>query len=480
MRIQLVRPWTKAVELLLRGMAVIGMLACAPLLCSAEKPLQILERQFTSLFNGHDLAGWSGDPEIWSVRAGAITAERRRLGPRTNYWLVSERGDVADFELRYQVRVIRTETNWWSNAGVVFRGVKAEGGDIHGYLADNATPNKGDTKFLELGGRDFLSYFGATTILPNGGGKGQIQWAAKADLPGRLQASFKKGDWNDIELVVRGERMTLLMNGVVCCDVLDNNVARRRMQGLLALKTWITETAESAVVQFRNVRIRDLPSIQDLTIKSRVDLLADEALGAFFPWLGTNAPGQDPQGVYTMSKGVLRVSGEKAGFLYSKSEYAQYRLVAEFRWGGMTSGFRKDQPRNAGIWVHARTGLVLSGQGFECQIREGDTGSLYMFPGTLGRVGGTEKTEPSQRFGRPGLPEGKVKGYRPPDEIEVPHGDWNRFEIICDGKKLRVLVNGKETIRAENVDPASGIIGIESSNAEIFFRKLELLPLEIR
>lgn len=30
---------------------------------------------FVSLFNGRDLAGWEGDPRIWSVQEGAITGQ---------------------------------------------------------------------------------------------------------------------------------------------------------------------------------------------------------------------------------------------------------------------------------------------------------------------------------------------------------------------------------------------------------------------
>ena len=31
------------------------------------------EDGFKSLFNGKDLSGWQGNPELWSVRDGAIT-----------------------------------------------------------------------------------------------------------------------------------------------------------------------------------------------------------------------------------------------------------------------------------------------------------------------------------------------------------------------------------------------------------------------
>ena len=56
---------------------------------------------------------------------------------------------------------------------------------------------------------------------------------------------------------------------------------------------------------------------------------------------------------------------------------------------------------------------------------------------------------------------------------------WNRFEVVCDQNRLSISVNGKVTIRADEIDPTCGFIQIESVNAEIYFRRLELLPLGI-
>ena len=52
---------------------------------------------FAPLFDGRTLAGWEGDPEIWSVRDGAIVGETtpdKQI--KTNTFLIWSQGNVDD------------------------------------------------------------------------------------------------------------------------------------------------------------------------------------------------------------------------------------------------------------------------------------------------------------------------------------------------------------------------------------------------
>ncbi len=84
-------------------------------------PLQAADKPdadgFVSLFNGKDLSGWEGDPELWSVEDGCITGKTN--GPdhlKYNKFLIWRDGEVADFELRCEFRL---EGN--NNSGVQYR-----------------------------------------------------------------------------------------------------------------------------------------------------------------------------------------------------------------------------------------------------------------------------------------------------------------------------------------------------------------------
>ena len=49
---------------------------------------QSAEAGFKSIFNGKDLTGWEGVPELWSVKDGTITAARIVLGGGSRSWKV--------------------------------------------------------------------------------------------------------------------------------------------------------------------------------------------------------------------------------------------------------------------------------------------------------------------------------------------------------------------------------------------------------
>ena len=59
------------------------------------------------LFNGKDLTGWDGNPDLWRVENGVIvgetTAQRKTSG---NTFLIWKGGEVGDFELTLKARVI--------------------------------------------------------------------------------------------------------------------------------------------------------------------------------------------------------------------------------------------------------------------------------------------------------------------------------------------------------------------------------------
>lgn len=70
-----------------------------------------------SLFNGKDLSGWDGDPRLWSVRDGVIHGETTPENvAKGNTFLISQHGDVKNFELRLSFRCNAT-----NNSGIQYR-----------------------------------------------------------------------------------------------------------------------------------------------------------------------------------------------------------------------------------------------------------------------------------------------------------------------------------------------------------------------
>lgn len=210
----------------------------------------------------------------------------------------------------------------------------------------------------------------------------------------------------------------------------------------------------------------------------------------------------DPEKVFTVADGLIRISGEEFGCITTNEEFENYRLIVEFRWGDKTFAPRTDKARDSGILLHS-VGEDGGSDGtwmhsIECQVIEGGTGdfivvgdgsknfqvtcpvaaekqgSSYVF-----HDGGDTVTITGGRinwFGRD--PEWKdVKGFRGKQDVEKETGKWNRVECIANGKEIMVYLNGKLVNHAVISMPRKGRIQIQSEGAEIFFRKITLQNL---
>ncbi len=71
----------------------------------------------------------------------------------------------------------------------------------------------------------------------------------------------------------------------------------------------------------------------------------------------------DPARVFSVTPtGDLRISGAEFGGITTEAAFADYHLVAEWRWGGETYYPRRWRARNSGILVHC-TGAEGDGLG---------------------------------------------------------------------------------------------------------------------
>lgn len=229
----------------------------------------------------------------------------------------------------------------------------------------------------------------------------------------------------------------------------------------------------------------------------------------------------DPKGNFTVTaddgQPVIHILGDGYGGLVTKDEYTNYHLVAEYRWGERTWGDRANSARDNGILIHGvgpeGGSLIQRVNGvspwitsIEYQIIEGGVGDFLVLYGEppyqvqatvdvemrpAGRSGQPQpfwkKGGTPRQVGRganrvnwfdkdPNLQSGK--GTRGANDIDTPGKGWTRLECIADGDRLTYLVNGVVVMEAYNVTPTAGKIQIQTEQAEIFFRKIELHPLK--
>src|SRR5262249_16678014 len=99
------------------------------------------ERGFKPLFNGHDLTGWAGQSEYWSVQEGAITGTTtKEHSAKSSTFLVAKVAAtnllVDDFELRFSYRIVANNPSGSANSGVLYRGRDLVNFAVAGYQAD--------------------------------------------------------------------------------------------------------------------------------------------------------------------------------------------------------------------------------------------------------------------------------------------------------------------------------------------------------
>ena len=225
-------------------------------------------------------------------------------------------------------------------------------------------------------------------------------------------------------------------------------------------------------------------------------------LTGLYKWVKDRGRDNDPKDVFTVKDGLLRISGEELGCVTSTDEFENFHLIMEFKWGEKTWAGRKDAARDSGMLVHstgedgAYSGIWM--HSIECQMIEGGTGDLLVVGDSTDnfhltaltapeldkncgvyKPGGQPRTITSGRINWWGRdPEWQdVKGFRGKQDVEKPIGEWNRYECIAQGDKITVLLNGVTVNAAFDVKPSRGRIQIQSEGAELFVRRVDVVPL---
>lgn len=201
------------------------------------------EEGFVPMFNGKDLSGWVNAncaPETWSIKDGVI----RCTGIPTGAMRTEKQYEnfILECEWRHLTSGGNSGVFIWgspiSAPGVPFlRGIEVQVLD-HGYMK-NADPKK--PRWFTTHG-DVFPIHGAT-MEPHGDHNGQRSFPSE-------ERSKPSPEWNHYRITGNNGTLTLAVNGKVVSGG-DKCFWRK---GYLALES------EGAPVEFRNVRIKELPS----------------------------------------------------------------------------------------------------------------------------------------------------------------------------------------------------------------------------
>jgi hypothetical protein len=190
---------------------------------------------FVQLFNGTDLAGWTGNKEGYPVRDGVIVVDPTKGGGGNLY---TEK-DYSDFVFRFEFRLTPGANN-----GIGIRapvtGDSAYGGMEIQILDEDSPRYRGWLK-------DYQHHGSIYGVVP-----------AK---PGHLKPV---GEWNTEEITARGNQITVKLNGVTIVDAdiekasTPQTIDHNQHPGLKNTTGRIGFLGHGDQVEFRNLRIKTL------------------------------------------------------------------------------------------------------------------------------------------------------------------------------------------------------------------------------
>ena len=193
------------------------------------------EEGFVDLFNGKNLDGWTGDKKSYQAQDGMIVINPDAGDSGGNLYTEKE---YDNFVLRFEFQLTPDANNGLgihapSTGNVAYDGIELQ-------IIDNKQTKYGELKPWQYHG----SVYGVI--------------AAKRD--------FQKpvGEWNEQEVVVRGSKIKVTLNGTVIIDhdVLeaskDGTVDGKGHPGLKRTTGHIAFLGHGDVVRFRNIRVKEL------------------------------------------------------------------------------------------------------------------------------------------------------------------------------------------------------------------------------
>jgi hypothetical protein len=208
-----------------------------------------------------------------------------------------------------------------------------------------------------------------------------------------------------------------------------------------------------------------LAAVASAPAQEAVDLFNGKDLSGWNAFLID--PDVKMEDVWSVQDGILVCKGEPLGYLFTKKEFTNFKLVVEWRWAP------GKEPGNNGVLLRiAGDAISFLPRCVEVQLRSGDAGDIWAFYGA--KVAG-DKERFREVQGHEQLGDfagvGKIQG------AEKEPGRWNRCEITFRGPDLSVVVNGEKVNEATGCDVVAGKIGLQSEGGEIHFRTVRLHPL---
>jgi hypothetical protein len=353
---------------------------------------------FVSMFNGKDLTGWKGlveDP----IKRSKMNARQLADAQKKADEKMKEGWAVKDGLLVFTGHGDNLATvKQYENFEMLVDWKITPEGDAGIYLRGTPQVQIWDTSRHNVGAEV---------------GSGGLYNNQKNQSKPLLVADNPVGEWNNFRIIMKGDKVTVYLNGQLVTDnVVLENYWDRNMP--IFPKEQIELQAHGTYVAYRNLFIKELPS-------SKPFELSEEEKKQNFKVLfdGTNLDqwvGNKKDYVAENNELVVRpAEGGGHGNLYTKDEYSDFNFRFEFL---LTPG------ANNGLGIRAPLEGDAAYVGMELQILDNEA-DIYKDLHEYQYHGSVYGVIPAKR--------GFLK----------PVGQWNTEEVIVKGTKIKVILNNE-------------------------------------
>ena len=351
---------------------------------------------FVSLFNGKDLSGWKalvGNPISRSkMSEKELQDAQQKANERTQGdWIVKDgllvfTGHGDNLATTKQYGDFELFVDWKIT----------EQGDAGSYLRGTPQIQIWDTSRVEVGAQV---------------GSGGLYNNQKNERSPLVVADNKIGEWNTFHIIMIGDKVTVYLNGkLVVNNVVLENYWDHNLP--IFIKEQIELQAHGTYVAYRNIYLREITS--DYTIALSEE---EKKQGFIFLFDGSNLDQWVGNKTgYLVEEGVIASHPEnEGGNLYTKDEFANFEYRFEFQ---LTPS------ANNGLGIRAPLEGDAAYVGMELQILDNEA-DMYKSLNPYQYHGSVYGVIPSKR------------GYL------KPIGEWNQQEVIANGSKIKVTLNGQ-------------------------------------
>lgn len=356
------------------------------------------------LFDGQSLTGWVtaggryDGAARWSVEDGALVGRTDEAGEGG---LIYTEDFYSAFEIEFEVAL-----DYPFDSGLFVRmlppGAAPEAAAVGAWSAPR--PPRADLKGAQV------------TLDHREGGEIAAIYADGFLMHNEAAAAlFRRGEWNRVRCRVRGFdfRIETWINGSPAGDYqLPPGSPGYAPFGRIGLQVHPADAAlKEQRARFRNIRLKELPHFDSEQWTAWSDPLAAGLAGLEF------SGGSEG---YRIEDGVLLMPAQGGGQVETRALHGDFCLRAEFRLA---------RAANSGLFLRAaKDGSNPAYSGMEIQLIddlhwEGESGGALLPYQTTGGLYGA-------------FPPGPAKRFQPP-------GQWNLIEVLAQGQRLAVALNGR-------------------------------------